>query len=323
MSSNIDVSVHDDVTLLLKLHHDSEALTTLISKRVYLPASSNSLRFMSEMRCKLTYLLIESIGTNYTPADYEITLKSATENMVISSTKTTKESLGMAKFTAFPNTINNHPNSSGFLNFTAVHVLIKFKNGVKLNKNICLFKKAIVLSGMKRESPDEYYDKGIGLDFRIMISKEVIKASKYILGLHSSVFEVMLGNDWKDSRENLIEVDDVEYDVMLLLVKALHGVPAYLKDINMALKLIIVADKYNVEEMKQQAQDYVKSEISKENVIRILTFAHELNIEDMKQASLSFMTSRAYGKIEELHGWDQLPSDIAVIVLNETRSKLF
>lgn len=316
MPSSIDVSVHNDTTLLLKLVYEVEGPNLVASKRIYLPGSSRSIRFLSTLKSKILYLFIDCMDSRYTPSDYQVILKGSTadKNVVLSPAivKTQNDPhIGCVKVKTIPN-----------LPLVAAPILVTFKNGIKFNKHIRLFNRVIVMSGITMESPDEYYDKGIGLDFSIMVNKDIVKASKYILGLHSPVFKAMFENDWKDSRENLVQIDDVEYDVMLIFVKALHSVPVYLDDINVALQLIIVADKYNVEEIKQQAQYYVKGEINKDNAINILTLAHKLSIEDMKREALNFMTSRKFGKIEELQGWDRMPSDIALLVLNETRNKL-
>lgn len=320
MPSSIDVSVHNDSTLLLKLIHEVEGANLVSSKRIHLPASSKSIRFLSTLKSKVLYLLIDCLDSRYTPTDYNVILIGPTADKNIAllpqlpakmQNQSNEPHIGCVKVKL----VTNIP-------LITASILVTFKNGIKFNKHIHLFNRMIVMSGISIESPDEYYNKGIGLDFTIMVSNEIIKASKYILGLHSPVFKAMFENDWKDARENLIQIDDIDYEIMLSFVKAMHSVPVYLNDIDVALKLIIVADKYNVEEIKQQALYYLKGEINKDNAINILTLAHKLNIEEMKREALNFMTSRKYGKIEELKGWDQMQSDIALLVLNETRSKL-
>lgn len=184
------------------------------------------------------------------------------------------------------------------------------------DQQLRLSDKKIVMSTLQRgSSSDDYYDKGIGLDFSIKIKEQIIKASKFVLGFFSPVFEVMLEKDWRDSRENLTQVDDVEYDVMVLFVKALHGVSVYPDDIDTAFKLIIVSDKYDVEEIKQQASSHVQSEICGDNVINILSWAHKLNIEDIKQAALNFMMSLKYQQIEELNGYEEMSIDVTLLLL--------
>lgn len=309
---SLDITVYDDSTLELKLVPIIEQTINQIGSRtIYLPDSSKSIRFSYQYNAKVVQcLFIDCVDSPYTSTDYEISLKGSTADANIVLSSIPHECIGRVDLASFMTPLNYSS------------VLVRFKNGIKFINNVRLFIKPIVMSGISTESPHDYYDKGIGLELSIMINNDTIKASKYVLGLHSPVFKAMFENDWKDSRENFIEITDIEYDVMLLFVKALHGVPVYLDDINVAFQFIIVANKYQVDEMKQKAQNYVREEINKDNVISILTLAHKINNEDMKREALNFMTSAKYGEVEELQGYDRMPSDIALLILRATRNQL-
>lgn len=292
----------------------------VFSEKIYLPISFKTIRFGSTLASgTLRSFFIERCDSDHTPTEYEMTLRSTKEEFnVIVITKyldDAKTRIGNTNFTTFSEYASHFSQDNG-----SIHILLEFKNGCNFDKNYYLFNKAIDVSGMSGKTSD-YYDKGIGLDFTIMVNEKAIKACKYVLGLHSAVFEAMFLNDWKDARDNVIHIDDVDYDVMLLLVKALHNVPVFFEDIETSLKLLIVADKYCIEEIKSQAEAYIKRAINKFNVIELLILAHQLNMQDLKEEALKFITSRKYRNIDELNGYNEMPIDVALLVLNETRKK--
>ena len=62
-----------------------------------------------------------------------------------------------------------------------------------------------------------------------------------------------------------------------------------IKDITMAIKLMIVADKYKVEPLQVLAEKYVKNGIRGESVIDALVVSHHLGLSDTQEKCLRFI----------------------------------
>lgn len=57
-------------------------------------------------------------------------------------------------------------------------------------------------------------------------------------------------------------------------IRAMHGVEQIMKDVTMALNICVVADKYRVDLLKEQAKKFVISNLDCENVINICVCCH-------------------------------------------------
>ena len=178
------------------------------------------------------------------------------------------------------------------------------------------------LSSRSLSSPT--YESGVGLDFTFVVDGHQIKASRYVLCENSPVFTAMFANEWKDSRENRIDIEDVSSDAMATFIKILHGVDVGHVAPGIAIEMVVIAEKYQVSEIKKQSAEYAKQHLSNDNVVEALVVAHRLDVKDMKEAALEYMTSKKFGpNLDELTGFDDIPSDIVKLVTQAYRKKLF
>ena len=197
-------------------------------------------------------------------------------------------------------------------------------DGIKFDKNKNIFKPCKLISEtfvLNKAANQDQYDTSKGLDFVFSVDGKDIKASTYLLAMNSDVFQTMLINDWKDSREGRVDIEDVEFDVMNTFVRALHGVEMTIKDITMAIKLMIVADKYKVEPLQVLAENYVKNGIRGDSVIDALVVSHQLGITDIQEKCLTYI-GNCKKPLIELTGYDKVPQEVAVLVIETVYKKL-
>ena len=125
----------------------------------------------------------------------------------------------------------------------------------------------------------------------------------------------MFANEWKDSRENRIELEDVSPDAMATFIKILHGVDVGDVTPGVAIEMIAISEKYEVPEIKKQSAEYVKERLANDNVIDALVVAHRLEVKDMEEAALGYLTSKKFGTdLNDLNGFDAIPYDILKLV---------
>ena len=166
------------------------------------------------------------------------------------------------------------------------------------------------------------YESGIGLDFTFDVDGHQIRASRYVLCENSPIFIAMFANEWKDSRENLIELEDVSHLGMATFIKILHGVNVSDVTPSVAIEMIAIAEKYQVPEIKTQSADYAKQRLSNENVIDALVVAHRLDVKDMEEVALDYVTSNKFGTdLNELNGFVDIPLDISKLINQAYRKK--
>ena len=194
---------------------------------------------------------------------------------------------------------------------------VEFLDGIKFDKSKDLFNFSAPLNDIfvtnKVEKQDRY-DSGIGLDFTFVVDGTEIGASKYLLSASSDVFDAMLNNDWKDARDGRVDIHDVEPDVMDTFIRAIHGVEMKITDMTMAIKLMIVSDKYEVAPLQSLAATYVKKGIRVESVIEALVVSHQLGISDIREKCLRFI-AKCRKPLHELTGWENVPQEVAVLII--------
>lgn len=55
-----------------------------------------------------------------------------------------------------------------------------------------------------------------------MVEDREISAAKFMLAINSDVFERMFNGEWLDTKSDRIVIDDIDYDTMKCLVKAMY-----------------------------------------------------------------------------------------------------
>ena len=175
--------------------------------------------------------------------------------------------------------------------------ILRFKNGIMFVDDQDLFKdgqrtkEKFALNHIPKRAT-QCYEAGIGLDYSIMVSGKELKASKYVLAQVSPVFEAMFTNDWKDSRNNSLDIEDFEYPEVNALVRLIHGLEFIPSTIDLTIKLMLVADKYEVLELRDQCKEYVLNGLNEDNVMDVLMVAHQLGLDDIQQKALHLITSQ-------------------------------
>jgi len=99
----------------------------------------------------------------------------------------------------------------------------------------------------------------------------------------------LFSSDLRENNVNEVVVPDVEPRVFKGLLQFLYSglPPAYLDEI--AMDLIVAADKYSCEEMVDISAAYISKNLNSDNVIDALLVADKINHEDlMKDAKVVF-----------------------------------
>ena len=195
--------------------------------------------------------------------------------------------------------------------------VISFSNG-RFDSNTRLyspFSSSRSLSGLT-------YESGLGLDFTFVVDGHEIKASIYTLCQHSSVFTAMFERQWKESGEKRLELNDVSHEAMDTFIKILHGVDVRNVTPTVAIEMVVIAEKYQVRELKKQSVEFAKASLSKENVIDALIVAHQLEIKDMEEAALTYVISNNFGpNLNELNGFDDISGELSKLINQEYRKE--
>lgn len=130
-----------------------------------------------------------------------------------------------------------------------------------------------------------------------IIDEKQLYINKDLLCSKSDYFEAMFNSGMKESKNDVIEINDIMYDVFKYLISYIEtGSLANLKmnaeDINYTetlYDLIIAADKYNIQDLMFLCEKLLIKNASKYNVVKHLNIAHLNNAQFLKQYAIKFL----------------------------------
>ncbi|KAL4183820.1 hypothetical protein AMTRI_Chr11g157030 [Amborella trichopoda] len=104
----------------------------------------------------------------------------------------------------------------------------------------------------------------------------------------SPVFRAMLENNMEESRSSTIKITDITYEVMFTFIDYLYTAEVTL-DEEKAFDLLVVAEKYEVQHLKNVCEKYLTATLNVENSLASFAFAHKYNAKHLTEASLSLI----------------------------------
>lgn len=122
------------------------------------------------------------------------------------------------------------------------------------------------------------------------VNGKVFHAHKIILTSQSQFFAGLFESDMKESKENLVTIEDINPDVFKEMLRFMYS--GKVNDIkNVAHNLLAAADKYCLEDLKDLCEDTLCKNLSIENAIDYLKLADFHNTPKLKQMTINYIAS--------------------------------
>jgi len=125
-------------------------------------------------------------------------------------------------------------------------------------------------------------------DIAFSIQGKIIPAHKQILTQKSRYFANPFNSGMIESRQDIIDIQDCDFLVFQEFLRYIY-VEEFKLDIDDALKLLTLADKYLQDDLYEKLMNSVKYHLSFKNIYKILDFACEKNILDLKKSCLKWL----------------------------------
>ncbi|XP_058793356.1 speckle-type POZ protein-like B [Phymastichus coffea] len=129
-------------------------------------------------------------------------------------------------------------------------------------------------------------------DFKIIVEKREFRVHRAILAAISPVFHAMFESKMRESNEGRVHIEDVEADV---IEKTLYFIyVGKLNDIeDLADKVLAVAEKYQLESLKQRCEYILVKQLNLDNVYDTLLLADKNNANELKKQTIQFFLKNA------------------------------
>ena len=111
----------------------------------------------------------------------------------------------------------------------------------------------------------------------------IIPAHKFVLAVSSSVFFAMFYGDLAETKDT-IDIIDCDPDTFLSFLRFIYCDEAIFKDTDSAVKVMFLADKYDVPSLTSEIVKYIDGEMDPRSAFELLTLARQLNEKDLEWA---------------------------------------
>lgn len=116
------------------------------------------------------------------------------------------------------------------------------------------------------------------------------KLHKCVLAAHSVVFHVMFTTEMKEKTQSVVRIEDVEIEVLREFFRFVYtGAVGNTKGI--VCKLLMAADKYCVDKLRELCEDAMCRDLSRVNAVEYLESAVMINAERLKFRAMSYINS--------------------------------
>ena len=135
---------------------------------------------------------------------------------------------------------------------------------------------------------------------------EKIGGHVYILSARSSVFAAMFHNNIQVSKTGKVDIKDVQPEIFKQLLHYIYSgrISTPLTEYT-ARSLFIVADKCDVNDLKNECVVFLLSVIRIDNAIRLMVWAHLYSVDGLEKACLTFIAQNGKA-ICLLKDWEEL-----------------
>lgn len=130
-------------------------------------------------------------------------------------------------------------------------------------------------------------ESGTDSNVTFVVKEDRIMAHRGILSKRCDYFQRMFASGMQETVDKEVEVKDAEPEVFRGLLHYLYSgaPPRNLAEIS--LKLLVMADKYDVEGLKEMAESHVSANLNSDNAVETLLVADCLNNESLKSRARS------------------------------------
>ncbi|XBH98050.1 hypothetical protein VPH35_127622 [Triticum aestivum] len=170
-------------------------------------------------------------------------------------------------------------------------------------------------------------------DVTFSVAGETFTAHRIILAMRSPVFEAELYGPMRETRAQLVTIEEIQPDVFKALLYFIYSdaLPAAFDDlereghIEMVRHLLVAADRYAMERLKLLCQSLLCENINVQTVATTLGLADQHHCDELKDACIEFMsTSQDMDAVVATPGYENLKRNRPYILVDvlERSSKL-
>jgi hypothetical protein len=148
-----------------------------------------------------------------------------------------------------------------------------------------------------------------------------ISAHRNILSARSEYFARMFDSDFKESKDKIVRIQEENEDLFKLLIKLIYSNDFSELNYDIAMDLIILAQKYNFPNLITACSKIIFENLKVENCVDILAVAETAQREDLKTAASNLIV-RNLKTVMKSEKWKELEVESPSSALEITKKAL-
>jgi BTB/POZ domain/Leucine rich repeat len=121
-------------------------------------------------------------------------------------------------------------------------------------------------------------------DFTIIAGSKKFLVHKFVLAIHSSVFDTIFKTNMKECNEGKMEIKEFSEEAIEDFLRFFYT--AEISSDENAMELFMLADKYDVHHLKTVAEEMISRNVDEQNVLEVYLFGKFYNLAKVKKSSI-------------------------------------
>jgi hypothetical protein len=142
-------------------------------------------------------------------------------------------------------------------------------------------------------------------DFVIKVQNKSFNVHKCVLSTHWPYFITLLESEMSEANSGTLTIEDQNPDVIEAMIYYIYTGTSNVTDVDLALELITVSDKYNLSDLEVKSLQFVIAKMNKYCVIKGLLKAKLHGLDDLFEACIDFLKNDT-NEINDLSNYDLL-----------------
>jgi hypothetical protein len=153
-------------------------------------------------------------------------------------------------------------------------------------------------------------------DVVIKCEEKSFEAHTFILASGSPVLAAMFQHDCEENQKKIIEIADIQPNVLRKLLHYFYTGDANLEQDADVAELMVAADKYAVDSLKEECGQHLSHKLTVENAGHYLVLAHTINAAKLRESSLNFMARNAKAICSRRKEWIEITKSYPELCLD-------
>ena len=150
----------------------------------------------------------------------------------------------------------------------------------------------------------DFYDREEFSDVKLVVEDRPIHCHKSVLAARSLFFSALYSHGFKESKEKVVEIGDVTYDMMNLLLRHMYSDSLEIEQ-GQVTDLLSLCDRFSVSSLKRRCEQTQVGVLTVENAAPIYQLAKTYECTSLKEAVLVFIEEH-FSEVIETEAFEEL-----------------